>query len=76
MTLPSLKYIESAPGKIVPLNKLKSKRAELISEQKRLRSRYYYGKNEEKKLYAIKRNVDTMLGKPRLENQLRRSKQR
>ena len=63
-TLPSLKYIKSAPGKYVSLDSLKSKRSELISKQKKLRTRYYSAKNAEKEMYAIKRNVDNMLKEP------------
>ena len=63
-TLPSLKYIKSAPGKFVSLDRLKAKRSELISKQKKLRTRYYSAKNTEKELYSIKRNVDNMLKEP------------
>ncbi len=63
-TLPSLKYIKSAPGKFVSLDRLKAKRSELISKQKKLRTRYYSAKNAEKELYSIKRNVDNMLKEP------------
>lgn len=63
-TLPSLKYIKSAPGKFVSLDKLKAKRSELINKQKKLRTRYYSAKNAEKELYSIKRNVDNMLKEP------------
>ncbi len=65
-TLPSLKYIKSAPGKYVSLDRLKSKISELISKQKKLRTRYYFAKNAEKELYSIKRNVDNMLEEPSL----------
>ena len=73
-TLPSLDYIDSEPGAFVPLNKLKSVRAKLIEQQKKNRSQYYSAKNEEKRLYAIKRNVDNMLKEPSLENQRNRSR--
>ena len=73
-TLPSLDYIDSEPGAFVPLNKLKSVRAKLIEQQKKKRSHYYSAKNEEKRLYAIKRNVDNMLREPSLENQRKRSR--
>ncbi len=66
-TLPSLKYIKSAPGKFVSLDKLKAKRSELIDKQKALRSKYYSAKNAEKEIYAIKRNVDNMLKEASLE---------
>lgn len=66
--------IDSEPSAFVPLNKLKSVRAKLIDQQKKLRPRYYSAKNEEKCLYAIKRNVDNMLGEPSLENQRKRSR--
>ena len=46
------------------LDKLKSKRSELINKQRSLRSRYYSAKNAEKEMYAIKRNVDNMLKEP------------
>lgn len=65
-TLPSLKYIKSAPEKFVSLDKLKAKRSELSGKQKKLRARYYSAKNAEKELYAIKRNVDNMLRTPSL----------
>ena len=65
-TLPSLKYIKSAPGKFVSLDRLKAKRSELISKQKKLRTRYYSAKNAEKEMYAIKRNVDNILRQPSL----------
>ncbi len=58
----------------MPLNKLKFVRAKLIEQQKKKRSHYYSAKNEEKRLYAIKRNVDNMLREPILENQRRRSR--
>ena len=73
-TLPSLDYIDSEPGAFVPLNKLKSVRAKLIEQQKKNRSQYYSAKNEEKRLYIIKRNVDNMLSEPSLENQRKRSR--
>ena len=73
-TLPSLDYIDSEPGAFVPLNKLKSVRAKLIDQQKKTRSRYYSAKNEEKLLYAIKRNVDNMLKEHSLNNTKKRSK--
>ena len=73
-TLPSLDYIDSEPGAFVPLNKLKSVRAKLIEQQKKKRSHYYSAKNEEKRLYAIKRNVDNMLRVPSLENQRKRTR--
>ena len=66
-TLPSLKYIKSAPGKFVSLDRLKAKRSELINKQKALRSKYYSAKNAEKEMYAIKRNVDNMLKEASLE---------
>ncbi len=66
-TLPSLKYIKSAPGKFVSLDRLKAKRSELISKQKKLRTRYYSAKNVEKELYSIKRNVDNMLKEPSID---------
>ena len=50
----SLKYIKSAQGKFVSLDRLKAKRSELISKQKKLRTRYYTAKNAEKELYSIK----------------------
>ena len=68
-TLPSLKYIKSAPGKFVSLDKLKAKRSELISKQKKLRTRYYSAKNAEKELYSIKRNVDNMLKEPSIDKE-------
>ncbi len=46
------------------LDKLKSKRSELINKQGSLRSSYYSAKNAEKEMYAIKRNVDNMLKEP------------
>ena len=72
--LPSLDYIDSEPSAFAPLNKLKSVRTKLIEQQKKKRSHYYSAKNEEKRLYAIKRNVDNMLKEPSLENQRRRSR--
>lgn len=57
----SLKYIKSPPGKFVSLDRLKAKRSELISKQKKLRTRYYSARGKEKELYTIKRNVDIML---------------
>lgn len=72
-TLPSLKYIKTPRGHFVSLDRLKSKRSELISEQKELRSRYYSDKNAEKELYKIKKNVDNMLREPSLERQRMRT---
>ncbi len=66
-TLPSLDYIDSEPSAFVPLKKLKSVRAKLIEQQKKNRSQYYSAKNEEKRLYVIKRNVDNMLKPPSIE---------
>ena len=73
-TLPSLDYIDSELGAFVPLNKLKSVRTKLIEQQKKKRSHYYSAKNEEKRLYAIKRNVDNMLSHPNLKNEQKHSR--
>lgn len=51
------------------LDKLKAKRSELISKQKKLRTRYYSAKNAEKELAVVKKNVDTILKKPSLDNE-------
>ena len=74
-TLPSLAYIDSAPGKFVPIDRLKAKRAELIKEQKELRSAYHSARDAEKELYVIKKNVDTMLQEPSLNVAKKRHKQ-
>lgn len=73
-TLPSRAYIKVAPGKTPTLNMLKSTRDKLIKKQQPIRARYNSAKNEEKCLYAIKRNVDNMLREPSLEHQRRRSR--
>ena len=73
-TLPSLAYIDSAPGKFVPIDRLKAKRAELIREQKELRSAYHTARDAEKELYLIKKNVDTMLREPVLHSDRKRKK--
>lgn len=68
-TLPSHAYIKVAPGKTPTLNMLKSTRDKLIKKQQPIRTRYNSAKKEEKRLFAIKRNVDNMLREPSLEHQ-------
>ncbi len=72
-TLPSRAYIKVAPGKTPTLNKLKSTRDKLINKQQPIRARYNSAKKEEKRLFAIKRNVDNMLQEPSLERQRKRT---
>ena len=72
-TLPSRAHIKTTPGKFPTLSTLKSTRDKLIKKQQPIRARYKSAKNEEKRLYTIKRNVDNMLQEPSLEHQRKRS---
>ena len=58
----SLKYIDSAQGKFVSLDRLKSLRANLIEKQKSLRSDYHSARDPEKELWRLKKNIDVILG--------------
>ncbi len=71
-TLPSRAHIKTTPGKFPTLSTLKSTRDKLIKKQQPIRARYKSAKNEEKRLYTIKRNVDNMLQEPSLEHQRKR----
>lgn len=72
-TLPSRAYIKVASGKTPTLSMLKSTRDKLINKQQPIRARYNSAKKEEKRLFAIKRNVDNMLQEPSLERQRKRT---
>lgn len=65
-TLPSYAFLDTERGKFPNISKIKSIRSELISEQKQLRENYHSARDAEKELYAIKKNVDTMLRDPEL----------